>query len=158
MAKKKIAKTNAVRLLEQHGISFELQQYDVSDGKIDGESVAAKTGQAHVYKTLVAMSDHDRYVFIIPVDQSLHLKRAAERVGAKKIELLPLDQLTKETGYVRGGCSAVGMKKSFPTYIDESAQSLDQMTVSAGKVGLQMTLAPQDLAKVTNGTFASLIL
>ena len=159
MAKKKIQKTNAVRLLEQKKIPFELKEYEVEDGQIDGTSVAKKTGEAfeHVYKTLVAMHERERFVFLIPVDQTLDLKKAAQAVGVKKIEMLPLSELTKETGYVRGGCSAVGMKKLFPTYIEERAKEQETIVVSAGKVGLQMVVSPLDLADVTEAKFASLI-
>lgn len=157
MAKeKKSAKTNAVRLLENEQVPYELMTYDVNDGQLDGVSVAAKTGQAaeSVYKTLVTItSPKELFVFIIPVAEELDLKKAAKAVGVKKLEMLPLKDLTKETGYVRGGCSAVGMKKKYPTVIDVSAENLEKMIVSAGKPGLQMKLAPEDLAKAADASF-----
>lgn len=157
MAKqKKSAKTNAVRILEKEQIPYELMEYDVNDGHLDGVSVAEKTGQAaeSVYKTLVTIvSPSELFVFIVPVAEELDLKKAAKAVGVKKLDMLPLKDLTKETGYVRGGCSAVGMKKKYPTVIDVSAESLEQMVVSAGKPGLQMKLTPADLAKAAAASF-----
>lgn len=161
MAKrKKTIKTNAIRIIENEQIDYELMSYEPSDGDNDGVSVAAKTEQDPrlVYKTLVAMaSAQELAVFIIPVAEELDLKKAAKEAGHKRIEMLPLKELTKETGYMRGGCSPVGMKKVLPTFIDASAQQLDRMIVSAGKIGLQMKLAPEDLARVTNARFADLI-
>lgn len=156
MAKKKMAKTNAVRLLDQHSVTYQLLSYEVSDD-IDGLSVANKIGHPvnHVYKTLVTTNGGGNYfVFVIPVDAKLDLKTAARICDEKKIDMLPLKDLLTTTGYVRGGCSPIGMKKQFPTFIDESAKQLDYMIVSAGKIGMQIQLAPEDLQKVTNATFA----
>lgn len=161
MAKnKKVAKTNAVRILEAANVDYELVAYDIEDGLLDGVSVAEKTGQqSHiVYKTLVAMaSATEKFVYLIPVEAELDLKKAARAAQMKKIEMLPLKELTKETGYVRGGCSAVGMKKKFPTFIDQSAQSLEALIVSAGKPGLQMKLHPHALATVTEALFCDIV-
>lgn len=161
MAKQQRAvKTNAVRILDGERISYELMEYDVNDGLVDGVSVAEKTRQAvdMVFKTLVTIaSSRDLFVFLVPVALELDLKKAARAAGVKKLDMLPLKDLTKETGYVRGGCSAVGMKKAYPTFIDESAQSMDTMIVSAGKVGLQMKLAPEELAHVVNATFYDIV-
>ncbi|WOV87922.1 Cys-tRNA(Pro) deacylase [Sporosarcina oncorhynchi] len=157
---KKSVKTNAVRILETENVAYELFEYAVEDAHLDGVTVAEKTGQSEkvVYKTLVTIaSPRELYVFIIPVAEELDLKKAAKAAGVKKLDMLPLKDLTKETGYVRGGCSAVGMKKQFPTVIDSSAGSLNQMIVSAGKPGLQMQLAPADLAKVAEASFHAVV-
>ncbi|KZE38490.1 aminoacyl-tRNA deacylase [Bhargavaea cecembensis] len=157
--KDKVQKTNAVRILDRQKAEYELIEYDTDDGQLDGVSVAEKTGQAEetVYKTLVATAGTGKYfVFIIPVAEELDLKKAAKAAGEKKIEMLHLRDLTDVTGYVRGGCSPVGMKKDFPTFIDESAQALGRMIVSAGKRGLQMKLEPDALAMAANAVFAPL--
>lgn len=158
--RKRAVKTNAVRILDGEGISYELMEYDVNDGLVDGVSVAEKTGQAidMVFKTLVTIaSSRDLFVFLVPVALELDLKKAARAAGVKKLDMLPLKDLTKETGYVRGGCSAVGMRKAYPTFIDDSAQNLDLMIVSAGKIGLQMKLAPEELARVAEATFYDIV-
>ena len=158
---KKIVKTNAIRSIEQQKVPHEVLEYSFQEGDaVDGITVAAKVGYPvhHVYKTLVATAGTNKYfVFVIPVNDELNLKAAAKVVGEKKIEMLPLKDLVGLTGYIRGGCSPVGMKKLFPTFIDESAQSLPFMIVSAGKVGMQMKLEPTHLAKVTKAKFAPLI-
>lgn len=157
---KKVAKTNAVRLIEQRKIPHELIEYTTEDGQaVDGVTVAEKIGEdmQYVFKTLVATSGKNEYfVFVIPVERELDLKAAAKVVGAKKIEMIHVKELLGLTGYVRGGCSPVGMKKAFPTFFDVSAQSMPYMIVSAGKIGMQMKLAPQHLADAANATFAPL--
>ena len=160
MAKKKSVKTNAVRLLENEQVSYELMEYDIHDGQLDGVSVAEKTGQKaeSVYKTLVTIAGpRELFVFIVPVAEELDLKKAAKAVGVKKLDMLPLKDLTIETGYVRGGCSAIGMKKKYPTVIDASAENLNAIIVSAGKPGLQMKLSPTDLARVAEASFDDII-
>ncbi|MCG7343530.1 Cys-tRNA(Pro) deacylase [Sporosarcina sp. ACRSL] len=160
MAKRKSVKTNAVRLLENEQVPYELMEYDIQDGQLDGVSVAEKTGQAaeSVYKTLVTIAGpRELFVFIIPVAQELDLKKAAKAAGVKKIDMLPLKDLTAMTGYVRGGCSAIGMKKKYPTVIDASAEQLERIIVSAGKPGLQMKLSPVDLARVAEASFIDII-
>lgn len=160
MAKsKKTTKTNAVRLVERENITFKLIKYDISDDLIDGVSVAEKTGQQleTVFKTLVTRSTDKRIqVFIIPVALELDLKKAAKVAGVKKLDLLPLQDLTKETGYIRGGCSPIGMKRAYPTFIDASASDLEKVVVSAGKPGLQMAIHPEDLVKLTVGTLVEI--
>lgn len=159
MAKKKTVKTNAVRLLETEQVSYELMDYDIHDGQLDGVSVAEKTGQATelVYKTLVTIAGpRELFVFIVPVAEELDLKKAAKAAGVKKLDMLPLKDLTKETGYVRGGCSALGMKKKYPTVLDASAKQLEFIIVSAGKPGLQMKLSPIDLARVAEASFSDI--
>lgn len=161
MAKKdRFVKTNAVRILETENIPYELIEYDVTDGQIDGVSVAEKTGQREdlVYKTLVTkVGARELFVFLLPVGQELDLKKAAKAAKVKKLEMLPLKDLLKETGYVRGGCSAVGMKRLYPTIIDESANLLDWMIVSAGRPGAQMKIAPEALQRVTDAIFSDVV-
>ncbi len=160
MAKKHV-KTNAIRLIEQQKITHEIFEYTTEDGAaVDGVTVADKIGQpvAHVYKTLIATAGKGHYfVFVIPVAAELNLKAAAKVVGEKKVELIAVKELLGLTGYVRGGCSPIGMKKLFPTYIEQAAETLDYIIVSAGKIGMQMKLAPQDLAKASRAKFASIV-
>lgn len=159
---KKIAKTNAIRLIEQQKLAHEIFEYEAANGEtVDGVTVAGKIGQpvAHVYKTLIATAGKGKYfVFVIPVAAELHLKAAAKTVGEKKVELIAVKELLGLTGYVRGGCSPIGMKKAFPTYLDASAQSLDYMIVSAGKIGMQLKIAPTDLAQAAKASFADIII
>lgn len=153
----KTPKTNAVRLLDQQSVPYSLHEYNVVDGQIDGVSVANKIGQPveMVFKTLVASAGPGKtYVFLIPVDKELDLKAAAKSAGEKKVELLPVKDLLGLTGYIRGGCSPLGMKKLFPTFIDLSAKNLDEMIVSAGKIGMQIQLKPTDLIANTKGEYA----
>lgn len=158
MSKKEV-KTNAMRMLERLNIPYEFQNYDC-DGFTDGLETADRLGLPHelVYKTIVTTGKSgDHYVFVIPVEQEIDLKKAARAVGEKSLELLPLKQLTAVTGYVRGGCTAVGMKKQFPTVIDESARDLDEFYVSGGRVGTQLRLAPEGLKKAASATYADVI-
>lgn len=153
----KIQKTNAIRLVEQQKVAHDIFQYDVDRDNVDGITVAQKIGHRtdEVFKTLVATAGTSKYfVFVIPVQAELNLKLAAKVVGEKKVEMLPVKELLGLTGYVRGGCSPIGMKKLFPTVIDASAQSLPHMIVSAGKLGMQMQLAVDDLARLTKATVA----
>jgi len=152
----KVKKTNALRQLDQKNIAYEVQTYDVSDGLIDGVSVAKKTGYAvdEIFKTLVLTDGKDAFVTIIPVAEAVDLKKVARLVGAKKLELLPLARLTPVTGYERGGCSPVGMKKLLPTIIDERANDLDELVVSAGRIGMQMKVQTEALVQLTNAMIA----
>ncbi|MEB2279884.1 Cys-tRNA(Pro) deacylase [Lysinibacillus xylanilyticus] len=159
MAKAKHAKTNAIRLLEQQKIQFEVIEYETGDGQVDGISVAEKIGHpvARVFKTLVAKASAQKlFVFVIPVADELDLKAAAKVVGEKKIDMLPVKELLGYTGYVRGGCSPVGMKKLYPTVIDSSAQEQGNIIVSAGKIGMQIHLQLDDLVAVTKANIASI--
>ncbi|MGM0896825.1 MAG: Cys-tRNA(Pro) deacylase [Bacillota bacterium] len=156
---KKAAKTNAARILDREKIDYEPLYYSTDDGKVDGVSVAAKIGSPveNVYKTLVAAgSSKDHYVFLVPVAEELDLKLAAKACGEKKIEMVPVKEILPLTGYVRGGCSPFGMKKPFSTFVAEEAALLEEMIVSAGKVGAQLKLAPKDLLNVTKGELAEL--
>ena len=158
---KKVTKTNAVRLIEQQKIPYELVSYQVEEGQsVDGVSASEKIGYSfeYVFKTLVTTAGgNEFYVFVVPVARELDLKKAAKVVGQKKIEMIAVKELLGLTGYVRGGCSPVGMKKLFPTYLDESAEGLDYMIVSAGKIGLSLKLAPQALASACGGKFAEIV-
>lgn len=150
-------KTNVMRLLDQKKIPYTPRQYDVSDKALDGVTAATRLGidPAACFKTLVTVSGSKKYyVFVIPVAKELDLKAAARAVGEKSVEMLKQAQLLPLTGYIHGGCSPLGMKKPFPTVIDDSALLLDEMTCSAGKVGRQITLAPADLAALAGADFA----
>ena len=158
MAKKE-NKTNAMRILENEGIAYEIHTYETDDGAIDGLSVAKKCGEdpEQVFKTLVTEgSDHNHYVFVIPVGDTLDLKKCASAAGVKSVAMIPQKELLKTTGYIHGGCSPVGMKKPFMTFFDETAELFDTILVSGGRVGLQVEVAPADLLKITNGKSASL--
>ncbi len=154
---KKVAKTNAARILDKENVAHEVLQYDSQDGKIDGVSVAEKIGYPVdlVYKTLVAVgSSKQHYVFIIPVAEELDLKAAAKAAGEKKIEMVPVKEILTLTGYIRGGCSPLGMKKQFASFVATQAESLEEIIVSAGKIGMQLKLTPNDLIKTMNGRYA----
>lgn len=152
-------KTNALRMLDKHKIPHTVLTYDHEDGQIHGTAVAVKVGRPPeaVFKTLVAHSGNKLFVFVIPVGDELDLKKAAKAVGEKKIEMLPLKELLPWTGYIRGGCSPVGMKKLYPTFIHKNAETLEKMAVSAGQVGLQMELAPRELAGLVRALFTELV-
>ncbi|RIJ69630.1 Cys-tRNA(Pro) deacylase [Rummeliibacillus sp. POC4] len=159
MAKHKIQKTNAVRLLDQQKIPYLLAEYEVEEGKIDGLSVATKINQPveKVFKTLVATAGKGKlYVFVIPVAEELNLKKAAKVVGEKKIEMLHVKDLLPNTGYIRGGCSPIGMKKQYPTFVDISAEQVDEMYISAGKIGMQICITPENLVKASMAKLISL--
>lgn len=156
----KIAKTNAMRILDKEKINYKIINYDVDDDVIDGISVAIKTGKmtSEVYKTLVAQGNSkEHYVFVIPVDKELDLKKGANIVKEKKIELLPVKDLLPATGYIRGGCSPIGMKKLFKTFIQEDISNLERITISGGKIGTQIELIPKELLMITKGVKADLI-
>lgn len=156
---KKELKTNAMRILERNKIPYTYDTYEC-DEFTDGIQVADKIGIPHdlVYKTIVTTGKSgEHYVFVIPIEAEIDFKKAAKAVGEKSLEMLPLKDLTKVTGYVRGGCTSIGMKKSFPTVIQETAKELEHMHVSGGKLGMQLKLSPMDLQKVTNAVFADVI-
>lgn len=160
MAKDKKLKTNAMRILDSKKVSYEMLSYESEDGKIDGISVAHKIGvdEKNVFKTLVAQgTSKDLYVFVIPVAEELDLKNAAKIAGEKKVEMIAVKDIMKYTGYIRGGCSPIGMKKNYKTFIHESAEDLDFIIFSAGKIGHQIKMNPKDLVSVVEGEFAFLI-
>ena len=151
-------KTNVMRVLEKEHIAHTVHFYD-ADGNFDGVSVARQLGQdpQAVFKTLVTQGKSRQFfVFVIPVNATLSLKRAAQACGEKSVEMIPQKLLLPTTGYVHGGCSPVGMKKLFPTFIDETAQLFDTICVSAGKVGAQAELPPDELCRVTGAKYAQL--
>lgn len=152
-------KNNAIRLLENAGIAFTAHEYDISDGEIDAQSIARKLGVEgdRVFKTLVT-EDPDRrhYVFVVPAIASLNLKKAAKTAGVKSIAMIKQKDLLGLTGYIHGGCSPIGMKKLFPTFIDETAILFERIFVSGGKVGLNLEIQPEDLAGFVSAEFADL--
>ena len=158
MSKKEL-KTNAMRMLDRMKIPYEYETYECEDFT-DGIETADKLGYDHalVYKTLVTTGKSgEHYVFVIPIEAEIDFKKAAKAVGEKSLEMLHLKNLTKVTGYVRGGCTAIGMKKQFPTVIQKDAEELTQMHVSGGKLGMQLKLAPADLKKAAKAQFADVI-
>ena len=161
MAKSKEEKTNVMRVLEQKKIAYSAHTYPHEEGMaVDGVTVAQSMGfdPASVFKTLVARGAKGQYyVFDVPVAENLDLKKAAKAVGEKSIEMIHQKELLPLTGYVHGGCSPVGMKKLFPTVIDKTAEDLETMIVSAGKIGYQVELAPHDLAALVRASFADII-
>ena len=157
MAKKE-TKTNAMRILERMAIAYEHTEYECDEFQ-DGSSVADLLGLPHeeVFKTLVAVGpDQSNYVFVIPVDEELDLKKCARAVGAKSVRLIPMKELFPLTGYVRGGCTAIGMKKQFPTRLDESAVLFDRIYVSGGRIGSQIRLSPEDFLRAAEAEYAEL--
>ena len=159
MAKTKETKTNAVRQLETAGIPYEIHTYDTEDGLIDGVSVAQKCGQDPdaVFKTLVTVGDdRNHYVFCVPVKAKRERKKAAKAAGVKNVEMIHQKELFGLTGYIHGGCSPVGMKKLFRTFIDETAVLFDTICVSAGKVGMQAEVNPQALSDLVQAEFTDL--
>lgn len=153
-------KTNVLRTLEAHGIPHEAFEYSVEDGQLDAVSVANKVGfpPDQVFKTLVTVGKNTGVnVFVIPGNCYLDLKKAAEAAQDKSIEMLKTKDLLPLTGYVHGGCSPIGMKKACPTYIEEIASQYEFIVISAGKVGLQVKLAPDKILQVTEGRYADLV-
>lgn len=149
--------TNAMRLLKQAGIEFETSSYEVDESDLSGVHLAQVLGVDVdcVFKTLVVRSDkRNLYVFCIPAAQELDLKKCASVTGEKKLEMVQVKELLGLTGYIRGGCSPVGMKKKFPTYFDETCQLFDRIYVSAGQRGIQMIVDPVKLAEYVEATMA----
>ena len=149
-------KTNAMRILETLKVPYTMHTYDPG-GEIDGVSVAEKLGQnkEQVFKTLVTKGrSGEHYVFVIPVAEELDLKAAAHSVSEKSVEMIHVKDIQKVTGYIRGGCSPLGMKKQFRTVIDESAKAQPTVIVSGGKIGFQMELTPEALANSIGAAFA----
>ena len=156
----KSQKTNAVRLLESGNIHHSTLTYDVDESDLSGITVASKIGvePERVFKTLVTRGEKTGVnVFCIPVTEELNLKKAAVVCDDKKIEMIKEKELLPLTGYIKGGCSPIGMKKHYPTFIDESAQLFDEISVSAGIRGMQILIKPENLAKIVDGNFSDLI-
>lgn len=159
MAKKKEIKTNAMRILEKEKIAFEHYTYECEEF-VDALQVADMLGLAHdkVYKTLVTEGkDKNYFVFVIPIDEELDLKKAAKAVGEKAVSMIHVKDINAVTGYIRGGCTAIGMKKMYETRIEVSARNLETMIVSGGRIGSQIELSPEDLRKVTRAEYADVI-
>lgn len=160
MAKKeKEIKTNAMRILDRMKIPYTHQSYECEEF-IDGMQTAEKLGLPHekVYKTLVTEgSDKQHYVFVLPIACELDLKKAAKAVGVKSVAMIHVKDITNLTGYVRGGCTAIGMKKQFCTVVSDTAAALSDIYVSGGKIGCQMNLKPDDLLKACQGTYGDII-
>lgn len=148
-----------MRLLDAANIPYEVRTYDYDESDLSGVHAADAVGMAHetVFKTLVAHCGKAGFaVFCIPVAESLDLKKAAKASGSKSVEMLRVKDLLPTTGYIRGGCSPIGMKKKFPTYIDETAMLFDEIAVSAGQRGVQLILAPDALLAYVSGEYADL--
>lgn len=157
----KINKTNVARLLDKAKISYELVPYEVDENDLSATHVAAQLGEEIdvVFKTLVLHGDKSGYfVCMVPGAGEVDLKKAAKASGNKKCDLIPLKDLLPLTGYIRGGCSPIGMKKHFPTYFHETVTNHENVYVSAGQRGLQIKIAPNDLIKEAQATLADLIL
>jgi len=156
----KEVKTNAVRILDRNKVEYELNKYECDDFK-DGMSIADMLEQSYdmSFKTLVTVGKSGKYyVFAIPVDKEINMKKAAKEVGEKNIEMVHVKDINAVTGYIRGGCTPIGMKKNYPTVINESAKEHEKIIVSGGRLGLQIILKPDDLVKVTNGRYADIIM
>ena len=157
--KKKIQKTNAMRILDKAKLDYTVHEYEC-DGFLEGEGVARQLGEdmAHVFKTIVTVGNNrEHYVVMLPVDKEIDFKRVAKLFGVKSVEMIKVDMLTAITGYVRGGCSPIGMKKQFPTVIDASLDMSDKVIFSGGRLGMQIEMCYGDLvglihAKVENIT------
>lgn len=156
---KKENKTNAMRILDKNKISYRTNTYEC-DEFIDGIHVADMNGDPYEqsFKTLVTVGKSGGYyVFALPIDKEIDFKKAAKIVGEKSIEMIHVKDINKITGYIRGGCTPVGMKKMYPTVIHESARNFDEIIISGGRIGLQIILNPNDLAAVTNAKFADFL-
>lgn len=155
---KHLSKTNALRILDSLGVPYEATEFE-TDGAVSGVEAASRIGadESRVYKTLVTVGKSGaHYVFMIPVAEELDLKKAAAAAGEKNVSMLLSKLLLPLTGYVHGGCSPVGMKKQFPTFIDESAVLLESIFVSGGRIGLQIKISPDDLAGAVEAKFTAL--
>ncbi len=160
MAKQKISKTNVARLLDQAKVVYELIPYEVDESDLSAVHVAEQLGEdvECVFKTIVLHGDKSGFfVCVVPGDKEIDLKKAAKVSGNKKCELLPMKELLSTTGYIRGGCSPIGMKKRFPTYLHETAMLYDFIYISAGQRGLQVKLSPSDLLRESGAVYADLV-
>lgn len=159
MAKEKLEKTNAIRALDKAKLTYTVHTYENDGTAVDGVTVAQKTGLPveKVYKTLVTVGhSREHYVFVIPVAAELDLKAAARSVGEKSVEMIHVADINKLTGYIRGGCSPLAGKKHYPVFVDESAILYERIYVSAGHRGVQLRLAPDDLLRAAEGTYAAI--
>ena len=158
--KEKINKTNVARLLDKAKIAYQLVPYEVDENDLSATHVAEQLGEdiAQVFKTLILHGDKSGYfVCVIPGADEVDLKKAAKVSGNKKCEMIPVKELLPLTGYIRGGCSPIGMKKKFPTYLDRSAEKYEKIAVSAGMRGVQVILSPADLGRYVGAEMADLM-
>jgi len=158
MAKNKEVKTNAMRILEREKISYQQFTYECEEF-IDGLQIADKLSLPHekVYKTLVTIGNSKNYfVFVIPIEAELDLKKAARSVGEKSVAMIPVKDINQITGYIRGGCTAIGMKKQYVTRVSESAKELKSMIVSGGRIGSQIELSPEDFIRAARAAYADI--
>lgn len=156
----KTKKTNAMRMLDRAKVNYKTNIFEVTAEHQTGEQIAKLVNAKveEVYKTLVLENaNHNHFVFVIPVKETLDMKQAANVVNEKKLNLMPLDQLKQVTGYIRGGCSPIGMKHLFPTVIDQSIRQLDKVYVSGGQRGMQMIIGVEDLISMTNAKVEPII-
>jgi len=152
-------KTNAMRILDKEKIPYTVHTYESDGGVVDGVTVAYKIGrdEKQVFKTLVTRgSSREYYVFVIPVAETLDLKAAARSVGEKSVEMIKVEDINKATGYIRGGCSPVGMKKEYKTVLDKSCLTLSTIICSAGKIGWQIETVPEELIGLIHAATADL--
>jgi len=159
MAKSKESKTNAMRILDRMKIIYKSRTYECGEF-IDALKTADMLGLSYetVYKTLVTVgSSRNYFVFVIPIAKELDLKKAARAVGEKSLSMIHVKDINAVTGYIRGGCTAIGMKKQYVTRIDESARTLEQVVVSGGRIGIQLEMKPEDLRRASGGEFAELV-
>lgn len=155
----KEVKTNAMRMLDKHKIPYEIIQYECEEF-IDGMHTAEKTNAPveQSFKTLVMRGKTGQYyVFVVPIAREVHLKNAAKVVGEKSVEMIPVKEINQITGYVRGGCTPIGMKKQFPTVIHESAEAFDRIYISGGRIGTTIVVSPKALAEVIAAKFADIV-
>ena len=153
-------KTNAMRILDSNKIDYDTHSYTTDGEHVDGITVAHAIGRdvSEVYKTLVAQgSSKNIYVYVIPVNENLDLKKAAKVANEKNVAMINVNDINKFTGYIRGGCSPIGMKKIYKTFVNESAIDLSTLIVSAGKIGYQVELAPTDLQELINCEFKDIV-
>lgn len=158
MAKSRDIKTNAMRILDRMKISYKTYTYEC-DEFVDGKQTADLLGFPHeiMFKTLVTVSPNKSYfVFVIPIDEELDLKKAARAASAKSLSMIHVKEINAVTGYIRGGCTAIGMKKQYPVFIHDSARSHEKIIVSGGKIGAQIELSPLDYEKACNAVFSDL--
>ena len=156
---KKIEKTNAARLLDKAKIAYELVPYEFDENDLAAQHVAESLGQdiARVFKTLVLHGDRSGHIVcVVPGDMEVDLKALAKVSGNKKVEMIAMKDLLSVTGYIRGGCSPIGMKRKYPTFIDETAMLYDKICVSGGRVGLNIAVVPDELAQVIGAEFADI--
>ncbi len=159
MAKEKDVKTNVMRILDREKVTYQHYTYECEEF-VDAIQIADTLGQPHdkVYKTLVTKgSSRNYFVFVIPIEAELDLKAAARSVGEKSVEMIPVKEINAVTGYIRGGCTAIGMKKQYVTRIDASAKERETIIVSGGRLGSQIELSPDDLLKVAKAEYAEVI-